>query len=305
MKTRKNLVIIILMIILAGCATISHGPLEEVSLSGNKDSVDVYINNKNIGQMPVSVELWKAGIHRVAFRLPDGQEYRRNLKTKPSAEMLKNGPFFFVYIPLGLGMFGVDFISGSGLSFKEEMLSFGTENTDSTLTIQITTKRKKPQEYVLVSAGYAQCRFDMHEEEDENYSRVNIPEIFIEFTRTFREIYHIGYGINLQYQRDMGNDDNITLLPAYLILKASPLPKVLGCTCYGVLHGGFAYSWGMKEGELRFSVFPNFYGACGFGMNYNNRLYSEVLWRSIVNVHTLERMDLHSVVLRLGVRFEL
>jgi|GEM_PF-6463857 len=59
MKISKNLIIIVLLVIVTGCATISHGPIEEVTFSSETDSVDVAINEKYIGQMPVSTDLWK------------------------------------------------------------------------------------------------------------------------------------------------------------------------------------------------------------------------------------------------------
>ena len=293
------------MIILAGCATISHGPIEEVSFSSETDSVDVLINEKYIGQMPVSADLWKIKTQDVTFITQDGHKFYYTLKTKPSAEMLKNIVFCYPFIPAGIGMIGVDYIGGSGLDFKEVMVQFKTFGADTLLSVKISTKRKSPTEYLLVTGGLAQCSFDVKEEGHENYSRINIPELAVEFTRTFREIYHIGYGINVQREQDLGNDDSIIILPAYLFVKAAPIPQVVGFRGYGIFHAGFVYSRGMEDGEIRFNLFPDLYSAYGLGLSYNDKIYSEVLWRNVPDIHTLKKMDLNSVVLRIGVRFEM
>ncbi|MBC8382580.1 MAG: hypothetical protein H8E22_01965, partial [Candidatus Cloacimonetes bacterium] len=48
----KFTIIVIILFILAGCAMITRGPIQEVEFTSNTDSVMVYVNNKNIGQTP-------------------------------------------------------------------------------------------------------------------------------------------------------------------------------------------------------------------------------------------------------------
>ncbi|MBN2017468.1 MAG: hypothetical protein JW794_04975 [Candidatus Cloacimonetes bacterium] len=301
----KNIALCFLVIILSACATISHGPIEEVSFSSETDSVDVLINEKHIGQMPVSADLWKIKTQDVTFIMQDEYKFYYTLKTKPSVEMLKNIVFCYPLIPVGLAMVGIDAIGRSGFDFKEVTVQFKTFGADTLLSVKISTKRKKPTEYILVSSGLAQCSFDVEEEGHENYSRVNIPELAVEFTRTFREIYHIGYGINVQWEQDLGNDDSIIILPAYLFVKAAPIPQIAGFRGYGIFHAGFVYSRGMEDGAIRFNLFPDLYSAYGLGLSYKDKIYTEVLWRKVPDIRTLEQMDLNSVVLRVGVRFEL
>jgi len=75
---------------------ITKGPVQELEFTSNTDSVTVYVNNKDIGQTPTSIELWKIKKNHATFYLPDGQEQHYLLKTHINAAILNNGLLLLV-----------------------------------------------------------------------------------------------------------------------------------------------------------------------------------------------------------------
>ncbi len=106
MKCGKKLIFIIWVVTFSGCAMITKGPIEEVTFSGNKDSMDVYINNKSIGQAPTTIELWKLKKNQATFYIPNEQEEHYSLKTHINALILNNAIFLLVDPFLGIATFG-------------------------------------------------------------------------------------------------------------------------------------------------------------------------------------------------------
>ena len=180
------------VIIISGCATITRGPVQEVEFTSNTDSVTVYVNNKDIGQTPTSVELWKIKKNHATFYLPDGQECQYTLKTHINRAILNNTLFLLVDPLLGAGTFAFDYLIGSGRSFNEETLNFKHGEAGKLTTIDITAKIEEPETYALLSGGLGVGFVTAN-----GKTRVScFPELFIEAVRSYRDRYHLGFGIN-------------------------------------------------------------------------------------------------------------
>ena len=256
----KFTIIVIILFILAGCAMITRGPIQEVEFTSNTDSVMVYVNNKNIGQTPALVELWKIKKNHATFYLPDGQEHQYTLKTHINRAILNNGVFLLVDPRLGIGTFAFDYLIGSGRSFNEETLNFKHKETGKLMTIDITTKIEEPETYALVSGGMGIGFVTANGESQVSY----FPELFIEAVRSYRDRYHLGFGVNFQGKRIIDEDDEFTIFPYYFLFKFAPFNRDEIMRIYIVQHIGGGWSWGKYMGSDRWG--PNlFYGAGGFG----------------------------------------
>jgi len=292
---------ILLIILITGCAMITKGPVQELEFTSNTDSVNVYVNGKDIGYTPTSVKLWKIKKNSASFYMPDGQEHDYQLKTHLNSAILNNGLLVLLNPILGGIGFGVDWFVGSGRSFDERTFRFKNDEIEKIIIINITAKNEEPETYILISGGMGIGFITANNKTKTNY----FPDLFIEGFRSYRDRYHLGFGINLQGKRTIDEDDEFTIYQYYLAFKFSPFSRNEKMRLYFALHAGSGWSWGKYMGSSRWG--PSlFYGATGIGFEYMKKIYIEILGRHSFMVAALsERMGCSSFSFRIGYRFDL
>lgn len=303
---------IIILLILAGCATITRGPVQEVEFTSSTDSVTVYVNNKNIGQTPTSVELWKIKKNHTTFYLPDGQEQQFTLNTHINRAILNNTLFLLVNPLLGAGTFAFDYLIGSGRSFNEETLRFEHLKTGKPITLDIRAKIETPENYALIFLGGGLLLISEDEDNDWPEKQIPIPELTFERIRSYRDRYHLGVGVNLHYiDRYRAEEtkvlNNVFQLCAYAVFKYSPLTINDDFRPYLVNKLGAGGAWGKDNGKSTVNMTMFFLGG-GWGLDYKEKIYSEITMQfRLFDFIWGEGIGLENVrfMIRVGYRFDL
>jgi len=70
----KNTLNVLLVIVIASCATITQGTKEEVMFTSKPDSTEVWVSGKKIGYTPTSAEISTFGKKEVTLIYPNGQK---------------------------------------------------------------------------------------------------------------------------------------------------------------------------------------------------------------------------------------
>jgi len=272
---------ILLIILITGCAMITKGPVQEIEFTSNTDSVTVYVNGKDIGQTPTSERLWKIKKHTVTVFLPDGQEQDYQLKTHPNRDILNNGLLLLVDPYLGIIGFGVDWFAGSGSSFDERTLRFEHLKTGMPITVDITAKTFKPENYGILFGGVGFLPIMADEDNDKLEKTITFPDVTFEVMRSYRDRYHLGVGLNLQYIDRFKAEEtkmlnNVFQLTGYGVFKFSPLKIFDNIRPYLVSEIGTGASCGKDNGKLTMGLALIYLGG-GWGIEYKEKIYSEVI----------------------------
>lgn len=305
-------IIVIILHVLAGCAMITRGPVEEVEFTSNTDSVTVYVNNKNIGQTPTTIKLWKIKKNMATFFLPDGQEQDYQLKTHMNSGMLNNGLLLLVDPILGALGFGVDWVVGSGRSFDERTLRFEHLKTGKLVTLDIRAKIYTPENYTLLFLGGGLLLISEDEDNKWPEKQIPIPELTIEIMRSYRDRYHLDVGLNLHYIDRFRAEEakvlnNVFQLSAYGVFKYSPLNILKNLRPYLVSELGTGTSWGKDNGKSTVNMTMIYIGG-GWGIDYKEKFYAEMILQSrLFDFIWGEGIGLENIrfMLRLGYRFDL
>jgi len=308
----KNKILLFCFILLSSCAMITKGPVQKLEFTSNTDSVNVYVNGKDIGYTPTSKKLWKIKQNYATFYLTDGQEHDYQLKTHMNSAILNNG-FLVLLHPLlgGLG-FGVDYFMGSGRSFDERTLRFEDMNTGKEITVDITEKIFKPENYVMLCAGAGVFPHIISSEEKKETEFIFIPSFYLEKTRSYRERYHLGFGIGIDYLKRVKEyedriSENVFHIPMYVIFKWMPFFTEEKIRFYFISHFGAGWAWGKVNGLQRIGPMA-FYGAWGTGVDVNEKVYLELLSQGRIFDFIFGEglfFGNASFLLRVGFRFDL
>jgi len=289
-------IVIIIFLILAGCATITRGMKEEVTFTSDADSVEVWMGDKNIGYTPISIELWKTGKKITRFRLPNGQEYSHRLETHITPAFFNNLILIFNPTMSMLG-FCLDLLTGAGKSFEDETFTVEYKKTGERFTIHIIPTKKRGENYILVSCGMG---FG-HIEREEKKKQLFIPEMYFELIRSYRDVVHYGFGVNPGYFKEKDRTE-VVKMDSYLLFKLAPRADQDKVRVYFLGHAGGGTFWtSFEEGEEWSNSY--FYFALGLGMEFNEKIYSELLLNGYWN--DCIKMPDSSVGFRVGYRFNL
>jgi len=260
---------------------ITKGPVQEVEFTSNTDSVNVYVNGKDIGYTPTSIKLWKLKKNSAMFYMPDGQEHDYQLKTHLNSAILNNGLLVFLNPILGGIGFGVDWIMGSGRSFDERTFRFKHLKTGKPITLDIRAKIYEPENYSLIFIGGGLLLISEDEENQYPEKQILIPELTLETIRSFRDRYHLGVGFNLHYiDRYKAEEtkvlNNVFQLCIYAIFKYSPLAINDDFRPYFINELGTGGSWGKDNGKSTANMTIIYLGG-GWGLDYKEKLYTEMI----------------------------
>lgn len=299
----KKLLGLLFIIGFAGCATILKGPKQEVEFSCDSINVDVYANTKRLGKTPVSMSLYKAKKNQIDLVLPNGQTHNSLLKTKLNTAIWGDIPFFLIDPYLGGCVMAFDYFTGSGKSFVPATITISDESSVELTTIFIKPKPvEPPKRFVNLATGLGICVFPSNEENEIAY----IPELSIENVYSFRDIYQIGLGVNLQGTRKPSKKEEVNILPLYFTFKITPF-KLLKIKPYIYIlgHIGSGFAWGRYENEWRVSPAPIIYLGCGCGFELNEILYFEYIIRvsTFISLPS-ERIGYSSYAILIGHRFD-
>ena len=308
----KKIILYLLTILLSACAMITKGPVQELEFTSNTDSVNVYVNGKDIGYTPTSVKLWKIKKNSASFYMPDGQEHDYQLKTHLNSAILNNGLLVFINPILGGIGFGVDWFVGSGRSFDERTFRFKHLKTGKPITLDIRNKIEAPENYSLILLGGGLLLISEDEENDWPEKRIPIPELTLERIRSFRDRYHVGVGMNIHYiDRYRAEEakilNNVFQLCVYGIFKYSPLVINNDFRPYLINELGTGGSWGKDNGESTANM-TMFYLGGGWGLDYKEKLYTEMIMQfRMFDFIWGEGIGLENIrfMLRVGYRFNM
>ncbi len=294
----KYLSYFLILIIVAGCATITQGTKEEVVFTSKHDSTEVWVSGKKIGYTPTSAEISTFGKKIVTLIYPNGQRKTYVLKKTISPTILLN--LLLIAPELCLIGLGTDMISGGGWTFVDkktdkrlESTVRKTEGIEGTLEIQTEPLRIKPELYLLLSGGG--CYGKVGESGD----RKNIVtgDLYFETILSLRDILHFGIGGNyglLQYEKN----DNVTYYTLYFLFKGAPKVENIN-RGYVLLHLGGGDIFANIEEPLSCSR-QYFYLAFGVGMDLGKKIYAEILIKGIS--HKCPKMPTESIGLKVGFR---
>lgn len=253
-----------------------------------------------MGETPVSISLYKAKKNQIELVLPNGQKHNSLLKTKLNPAIWGDLPFFLIDPYLGGCVMAFDYFTGSGKSFVPATITISDKNSVGLTTIFIKPRPVEPPKKVVnLAIGLGVCDSLKSGENEIVY----IPELFIENVYSFRDIYQMGLGVNLQGTRKPSKKEKVNILPLYFTLKITPF-KLFKIKPYILGHIGTGIAWGRYEEERRVSP-PFIYFGAGCGFELNNILYFECISRGSVFVYLPnERIGYSSYAILIGHNFK-
>jgi len=125
----KFIILVLISVVLVGCATIISGTSDEISFSTNVDPVRVYIDGLNVGKTPLSVAVEKkAGKGRVVrFEKAGYKTQEFNLKNKFDTVAILD-------VTSVITSGGVDVITGAIMEYDPKLYHVEMLENDKTLT---------------------------------------------------------------------------------------------------------------------------------------------------------------------------
>ena len=112
----KIVTIIIFSLALSNCATIMHGPNQEIGLSSSPTGALVKIDNQQVGNTPLTYKMERKGSHIISFELEGYQPYQTTITSKLSGWVWGN------IVLGGLIGLGIDAITGSLYQLSPEQI---------------------------------------------------------------------------------------------------------------------------------------------------------------------------------------
>ncbi len=82
--------VIAIICLTTGCATIIHGSGQDVSISSNPSSATVIIDNQNMGKTPLTTRLTRKDNHTIKIELPGYMPYETKFTRKVDAWIAGN-----------------------------------------------------------------------------------------------------------------------------------------------------------------------------------------------------------------------
>ena len=114
---KKQIVTILLFsFTLINCATIMHGPNQEVGLSSSPTGAIVKIDNQQVGNTPLTYKMERKGSHIISFEMEGYQPYQTTITSKLSGWVWGN------IVLGGLIGLGIDAITGSLYQLTPEQI---------------------------------------------------------------------------------------------------------------------------------------------------------------------------------------
>ena len=164
-------------------------------------------------------------------------------------------------------------------------------------TIDIIRTKKNGENYILISGGMG-LGFVA---EEEKKTQVFIPELYVEFIRSYRDVVHFGFGVNPGYFKEK-DKSGVTTLTTYFLFKLAPRADEDKVRVYFLGQAGGGTAWTNFEEGLEW-ISSYYYVAIGLGLGFKERIYTELLLKG--NIHECVKLPYSSVGFRVGYRFNL
>ena len=134
------LVVPLLILLNIGCATITRGSKQEISISSEPPGASVTIDNQHYGVTPTAVQLPRSKPHSVFLQLEGYEPFLIQIQSQPDAAVAGNCLMCCCLGVPGIVAFAVDLITGSGRTLTPETIHVALIPFDGALPPEVRQK---------------------------------------------------------------------------------------------------------------------------------------------------------------------